>query len=87
MPFDLVCQILPFRITDTRHLKYELKPESDEATDPAQMIRRGRELQAQLESGDKTVFKHPTTPFVIAWAVIRELGSRVARLVLPVAGK
>ena len=29
-----------------------------------------------------TVFKHPTTPFVIAWAVIRELGSRAARLVL-----
>jgi hypothetical protein len=29
-----------------------------------------------------TIFKHPTTPFVIAWAVIRELGSRAARLVL-----
>ena len=30
-----------------------------------------------------TVFKHPSTPFVIAWAVIRELGGSVARLVTP----
>ncbi|MFO0892376.1 MAG: DUF962 domain-containing protein [Isosphaeraceae bacterium] len=27
-----------------------------------------------------TVFKHPTTPFVIAWAVIRQMLSPVARL-------
>ncbi len=30
-----------------------------------------------------TVFKHPSTPFVIAWAVIREIGRRFARLVSP----
>jgi hypothetical protein len=27
-----------------------------------------------------TIFRHPTTPFVIAWAVIQELGRRTARL-------
>jgi hypothetical protein len=30
-----------------------------------------------------TIFKHPTTPFVIAWAVIQNLGRGLARLVLP----
>jgi hypothetical protein len=33
-----------------------------------------------------TIFRHPTTPFVIAWAVIRELGARAARLVSPRRG-
>ena len=61
MPFDLICQILPFRITDTQRVKYELKPASEAATDPARMIRRGRELQGKLESGEATVFKPLTT--------------------------
>jgi hypothetical protein len=30
-----------------------------------------------------TIFKHPTTPFVIAWAVIRDLCARAARLFSP----
>jgi hypothetical protein len=30
-----------------------------------------------------TVFKHPTTPFVIAWAVIRQLAGGLVRLMLP----
>jgi len=30
-----------------------------------------------------TVFRHPSTPFVIAWAVIQNLGRGLARLVLP----
>ena len=30
-----------------------------------------------------TIFKHPTTPFVIAWAVIRQIGSRTLRLFSP----
>ena len=28
-----------------------------------------------------TIFRHPTTPFVIAWAVIRDLGRGIVRLV------
>ena len=28
-----------------------------------------------------TIFRHPTTPFVIAWAVIRDLARGSARLV------
>jgi hypothetical protein len=34
-----------------------------------------------------TIFKHPTTPFVIAWAVIREISGRAARLVFPGRGR
>lgn len=30
-----------------------------------------------------TVFRHPTTPFVIAWAVIQNLRQGLARLVIP----
>ena len=34
-----------------------------------------------------TIFKHPTTPIVIAWAVIRDLCARAARLVIPGRGR
>jgi hypothetical protein len=30
-----------------------------------------------------TIFKHPTTPFVIAWAVIRQMATGVSRWVRP----
>lgn len=30
-----------------------------------------------------TVFRHPTTPFVMAWVVVRDLGRGLARLVRP----
>ena len=33
-----------------------------------------------FERNTPTILKHPTTPFVIAWAVIRGLGSGLARL-------
>ena len=33
-----------------------------------------------FEGNQPTVLKHPTTPFVIAWAVIRGLGDGLARL-------
>jgi hypothetical protein len=33
-----------------------------------------------------TVFKHPTTPFVIAWDVIRQIVRGAARLVRPAPG-
>jgi len=29
-----------------------------------------------------TIFRHPTTPFVIAWAVIQDLGRGIARMVI-----
>lgn len=34
-----------------------------------------------------TIFRHPTTPFVIAWAVIRGIASGAARLVSPGRGE
>ena len=34
-----------------------------------------------------TIFRHPTTPFVIAWAVIRELAQRSVRLVFRSRGR
>jgi hypothetical protein len=33
-----------------------------------------------FEGNQPTVLKHPTTPFVIAWAVIRGIGAGLARL-------
>jgi hypothetical protein len=30
-----------------------------------------------------TVFRHPTTPFVMAWTVIRQLAAGLVRLVVP----
>jgi hypothetical protein len=36
-----------------------------------------------FEKNIPTVFKHPTTPFVIAWAVILGMAAAVARVVSP----
>ncbi len=34
-----------------------------------------------FEGNTPTVLKHPSTPFVVAWAVIRGFGSRIVRMV------
>lgn len=34
-----------------------------------------------------TIFRHPTTPFVVAWAVIRGMAGGVVRLVTPAKGR
>ena len=36
-----------------------------------------------FEKNTPTILKHPTTPFVIAWAVIRGLTGGIARLATP----
>lgn len=36
-----------------------------------------------FEKNTPTILKHPSTPFVIAWAVIRDLGRGFARLAAP----
>jgi hypothetical protein len=33
-----------------------------------------------FERNSPTILKHPSTPFVIAWSVIRQIGSAIARL-------
>jgi hypothetical protein len=40
-----------------------------------------------FERNVPTVLKHPTTPFVIAWAVIRGLGTGLVRLATPHRGR
>jgi len=40
-----------------------------------------------FERNVPTVLKHPTTPFVIAWAVIRGLGHGLLRLATPGRGR
>ena len=36
-----------------------------------------------FEKNIPTIFKHPSTPFVISWAVIRGLGTGLVRLATP----
>ena len=36
-----------------------------------------------FEGNLPTVFRHPTTPFLMAWAVVQNLGRGLARLVFP----
>jgi hypothetical protein len=40
-----------------------------------------------FEKNTPTILKHPTTPFVIAWAVIRGLGTGLLRLATPSRGR
>jgi hypothetical protein len=40
-----------------------------------------------FERNTPTILKHPSTPFVIAWAVIRGLGEGLARLASPSRGR
>jgi hypothetical protein len=61
VPFDFFVEILPFRFTDTHHVRYELKAAGESTVDPDRMMARARELQDKLESGEKTVVKHPST--------------------------
>jgi hypothetical protein len=40
-----------------------------------------------FEKNIPTIFKHPSTPFVISWAVIRGLGAGLFRLATPNRGR
>jgi hypothetical protein len=40
-----------------------------------------------FEGNLPTVFKHPTTPFVMAWAVIKGLAEGIVRLATPSRGR
>lgn len=40
-----------------------------------------------FEGNVPTIFKHPTTPFVVAWAVIRGLVGGLVRVVSPSRGR
>ncbi len=40
-----------------------------------------------FERNTPTIFKHPTTPFVVAWAVIRGMAGGAARLLTSAKGR
>jgi len=40
-----------------------------------------------FEGNTPTILKHPSTPFVIAWAVIRGMGAGLVRLVIGAKGR
>jgi hypothetical protein len=40
-----------------------------------------------FERNQPTIFKHPSTPFVVAWSVIRQLCGGLVRLVTPRASR
>lgn len=61
VPFDLVAELLPIRLTDTRRLKYTLTPLTDADVEPASMFARARELQTRLESGTLTTTRPAST--------------------------
>jgi hypothetical protein len=57
IPFDFVAEVLPFRMTDTQRLHYTLKPTTQAAADPQQMMRRAHDLEGKLHSGEFTTTK------------------------------
>lgn len=40
-----------------------------------------------FEKNTPTIIKHPSTPFVIAWSVIRQIFGGIARLATPARGR
>ena len=52
VPLDLVAELLP--LTDRRRLHYTMKPVSEEAVDPQQMLERGEALRGELQSTSNT---------------------------------
>ncbi|HXE55781.1 MAG TPA: PEGA domain-containing protein [Tepidisphaeraceae bacterium] len=58
MPFDLGAELFPAMLDDHHTLTYALKPLSNQQVDPQAMVRRGEQLQTQLESSR---LPHPTT--------------------------
>lgn len=60
VPFDLVAEILPLRLTDRHSLKYSLTPTTGEIVDPQKFVARGAEMRSKLTSG-KHAKAAPTT--------------------------
>ena len=57
VPFDLVADLLP--LTDRRRLHYAMKPVTEQAVDPQQMLERGEALRGELQSTPNT--RKPST--------------------------
>jgi hypothetical protein len=50
IPFDLVCDLLPFEIKDVHRFDYSLEPESQDVGANA-LAQRGEQLRGDLQSG------------------------------------
>jgi hypothetical protein len=53
VPFDLVADLLPFRLKDSRKVSFTLKESSQEVVDPKSLVGRGEQFRDNLESGER----------------------------------
>jgi hypothetical protein len=63
LPFDFAAEFVPGTHEDHREFHYTLREPIEREVDPAQLVRRGEELKARLESGQRTIVPQtrPTT--------------------------
>jgi hypothetical protein len=53
IPLDLISELLPFHIKDSRTLKYELTPQPTQEEDADALLQRSKDLRAQLPDPKK----------------------------------
>ena len=51
VPFDLIAEILPVRLTDQQFLHFTLQPITARLNDPNRLLRQGERLRTELETG------------------------------------
>jgi hypothetical protein len=65
-PFDLVAELLPFRLKDERRVAYTLKPASTQPVEPSEILSRAEEMRDRLESSrhrtERTTPPEPAPP-------------------------
>jgi len=61
-PIDLIPEILPFRLNDSHHLTFTLKPTSESKVDPDRLVWRAEAYKQSLESGEKPAKLPKTAP-------------------------
>jgi hypothetical protein len=61
VPFDLVMELLPFRLQDRHRLHYQLTRETEEDVDPARIVRRGQAMREKLEGKGTPPATRPAT--------------------------
>ena len=58
-PFDLVAEVLPFRLKDERTISFTLRPAATQEADVNAIVARAHELRTKLESSSNA--RQPTT--------------------------
>ncbi len=63
-PIDLLAELMPVHVRAHKELHYVLQPATNETVDPADLLRRGAEMQGDLESSKftRTPVKRPAPP-------------------------